>query len=367
MARGRVGILLATSIVALTVGCGEVDKTGGAESPPPKPVPTEAYSLLPDGSVPWVDEPATDRDILGPPRTPRRPAPGTQPCRAEQLTGELTKWYHPDPGAGEGEQARPAVTPGGHLIGYVVVHNTSAVECSLQGEVPTRMLAAGAEISMLYAHGISGEARARVTVVPVGDTAQLRLDWSGPLCAPVSPPFALVIELPNRGGTLHAAVEPTDRPGCAAGEMVNPTVTATLYASGFSETPPPEPPLSPLAGLVVKASGPATVHAGDEMTYHVDITNPTAKAIALDPCPGYIVELFSIGDATHRAINTNQVYRLNCRPMTGIRADTTVRYTMRHQVPDTLTTGRHLGVSWRLFGPALYSGRTSGGFTTVSA
>jgi len=369
MARGTAGIVLATLIVGLTVACAHGVTTGRGESTAPvsKPVPTEAYSVLPDGSVPWVDEPATDRDIFGPPRTPRAPAPGTHPCRAEQLTGELTKWYRPDPAAGEGGQARPAAAPGGKLIGDVVVRNTSAVECSLQGEVPTRMLAGGAEIPMYYTHGISSEAAARVTVVPAGESAQLRLDWSGPLCARIAPPFALVIDLPNRGGTLRAAVEPTDRPGCVGGEMADPNVAATLFASGFSETPPPEPPLSPLAALVVKAAGPATVRAGDEMTYHVDITNVTAKAIALDPCPGYVVALFSRGDATRDAINTSMVYRLNCRPVTSIKAHTTLRYIMRLRVPATLTAGRQLGVTWRLFAPALYSGKTSAGFTTVSA
>ena len=96
MARGRVATLLAALLVGLTVACAHGGTTGGGEStaPVPGPVPTEAYSLLPDGSVPWVDEPVNDRDLLGPPRTPRAPAPGTRPCRAEQLTGELTESDH---------------------------------------------------------------------------------------------------------------------------------------------------------------------------------------------------------------------------------------------------------------------------------
>jgi hypothetical protein len=237
------------------------------------------------------------------------------------------------------------------------VRNTARAECTLQGEVDARLLAGDREVPMLYAHGISDEAQRRVIAVPAGGGASLRLDWTGPFCAPAQPPFTVAIALPHNGGTLRAPVGPPDTPHCARGENVNPNVTATLASSGFDEAPEPEVPNdSPLNAVTIAVDGPATVRPGARFTYHVTLTNPTAQAIPLDPCPGFYRELFSQGDAAHQAVNTGQIYRLNCRPVHEIAARRSLRFAIDEQVPSTLGAGRDLDVTWRLLAPRLSRG-----------
>ena len=108
------------------------------------------------------------------------------------------------------------------------MRNSSTVECTLQGEVPTTMLAGGREIPMLYTHGIDEEGRTRVVAVPAGGNASLRLDWSGPFCQPVKGALELAIELPHDGGRLRAPVTADERPGCPQGEGVHPRARGTL-------------------------------------------------------------------------------------------------------------------------------------------
>jgi hypothetical protein len=44
---------------------------------------------------------------------------------------------------------------------------------------------------------------------------------------------------------------------------------------------------------------PATgARPGEPVTFHVRLANPTERPIALDPCPGYLLERFSMGSAT---------------------------------------------------------------------
>jgi hypothetical protein len=56
------------------------------------------------------------------------------------------------------------------------------------------MIAGGREVPMLYTHGINDEARRRLTVVPAGGHASLRLDRSGPFCQPLEGALELAIE-----------------------------------------------------------------------------------------------------------------------------------------------------------------------------
>ncbi|MEJ3748814.1 hypothetical protein WEI85_36740 [Actinomycetes bacterium KLBMP 9797] len=338
------GVIVAVALAGVAA-CGPGPNETGPTPPAPS-VPPEALVLRPDGTVPWVDEPITDEQLRGAPPPPRTPARGSEPCRAEQLAGRLERWTRPSNG---GETPRGWDAAGGKLIGYAEVRNTSTAECTLRGEVPTRLLAGGREVPMRYAHGINAEARRRVIVVPAGGRADLRLDWSGPFCEQISGPLELAIELPNGGGTLRAPVSPAETPGCARGEAVNPNVRGTLYASGFGEPAQPPPPNdSPLHGVTVAISGPRTARPGEQVTYHVVLANPTNAAIPLDPCPGYLVELFSMGDMTNQPVNTGQLYRLNCRPVAAVAAGGEIRFEMVARVPAELSAGRDLTVTWRL-------------------
>jgi hypothetical protein len=225
-------VVAALAVVAACARGGGTDgRLAAGESSAPttgeRSAPPEAYVQRADGTVPWVDEQISTADLFGPPRAPRTASAGSKPCRAAQLTAVLTGWKRPSYG---GEKPRGFDTAIGHLIGEVDIRNTSASECTLRGEVPTRMIAGGREVPMLYTHGINDEAHRRLTVVPAGGHASLRLDWSGPFCQPLEGALELAIELPDHGGTLRGPVTATDMPGCARGEGVNPNARATLSA-----------------------------------------------------------------------------------------------------------------------------------------
>ena len=283
--------LLVPLLIALTAvaACADPNAQPGRADPTvAEPAPTE---LLTDGSVPWADLKITGEDLNGRPAEPRTPAAGSEPCRAEQLTGRLTTWTRPGTG---GETPRGFDAAIGKLIGEVDVRNSSTVECALQAGVPTTMLAGGREIPMLYAHGIDEEGRTRVVAVPAGGHASLRLDWSGPFCQPVKGSLELAIELPHDGGRLRAPVTADERPGCPQGEGVNPRARGTLSASGFTEpVAVSKPPSSPLEKLTVAVQGPTTAVAGSRLTFRVTLGNPTDGPLALDPCPAYLMERFS--------------------------------------------------------------------------
>lgn len=346
-------------VLLLAAACAAPGAEPGAVASSEVPVPT---ALLDDGAVPWADLKITSEDLNGPPAAPRTPAPGSGPCRAEQLSGQLGSWLRPT-GSGEEHGQDAAI---GKLIGEVDVTNVSSAECTLQGEVPTTMLAGGREIPMQYAHNINEEARARVVAVPAGGHASLRLDWSGPFCQTIEGPLELAIELPNRGGTLRAPVNAADDPGCQRGEGVNPNARATLYASGFTEPRVvSERPNSPLSQLTVTVTGPGTAAAGSQLSFRVTLGNPTGTPLALEPCPGYLLERFSLGDATIAAVNTSQLYRLNCLPITEIAAGGAAVFEMVAAVPDAPYAGRELTVTWELFLPQYaQNGNQWGMFTT---
>ncbi|MFE0531187.1 hypothetical protein ACFW0V_26660 [Micromonospora parva] len=333
-------------VLATAVACAEPNARPGQPDPTvAEPVPTE---LLADGSVPWADLKITDEDLNGRPAEPRRPASGSEPCRAEQLTGRLTSWTRPGTG---GEKPRGFDAAIGKLIGEVDVRNSSKEECTLQGEVPTTMLMGGREVPMLYTHGINEEGRTRVVAVPPGGHASLRLDWSGPFCQPLGL-LELAIELPHDGGTLRAPVTADERPGCPQGEGVNPRARATLSASGFTEpVAVSEPPSSPLDQLTVAVLGPPTAAAGSRVSFRVTLGNPTDGPLALDPCPAYLMERFSLGDATNDAVNSAQLYRLNCRALTQIPAGGSAVFEMVAEVPASMRAGRELTVTWKFYLP----------------
>jgi hypothetical protein len=338
---------------------GQPDGSEGSDGSAAESAPA---SLLADGSVPWADLKITAEDLNGPRPGPRSPAAASKPCRAGQLTGRLTGWVRPGTG---GETPRGMDAAIGKLIGSVDVRNRSSVECTLQGEVPTTMLDGGREVPMLYTHGINDEGRTRVVAVPAGGHADLRLDWSGPFCQRLDGPLELAIEVPHGGGTLRAPVTAADRPGCQQGEGVNPNARATLSASGFTEPVAVSAPASsPLDRLAVTVTGPPTAAAGSRLTFHVTLGNPTRGPLALQPCPGYLMERFSMGDATNEAVNTSQLYRLNCRPLKQIPAGGSAVFEMVTDVPAAMHAGRELTVTWKLSLPQnAQRGDQGGAFT----
>lgn len=325
-------------VVVLLAGCGR-----GADGPdagaPPSSIPA-----LPDGTVPWVDEPAASEDFsMGTPE--RRPVPkNAKPCRAEQLTATLPKWFQKGDGyEAEGIRQR---TPLG-FFGVIEVRNRSDEPCTLQGRVPARLLADGRPVPIRSSDSINEESERRVTAVPPGEGATLRVDWSAPFCGgDVSREQAVEVTLPRDGGTLVAPVAEPRQPACSSSET-HPELRSVLSSSGFDELRPPTTLATTFEPLRPTVTGPSTAPSGGELRYVVTLENPTDAAIPLDPCPGYIEERFSTGDAQVQAVNESSMYRLNCRTVAAVPARGSVRFEVRSRVP-RVEAGRTLSITWRL-------------------
>jgi hypothetical protein len=233
----------------------------------------------------------------------------------------------------------------------VAVTNVSNAECTLQGETDVRLYSAEREVPISYSDHVNDQASARVIAVRPGDMATLRLDWSAPFCVTgYPPPYRLRITLPHDGGVLFAPVESGQTPPCSVSEA-HPEWTGSLFASAFDQAPlydPERQAQSPLVVLTATMTGPGSARPGERVVYHATLANPTDQPVPLEPCPGYVVELFSAGDATHQALNTNTLYRLNCRPVHEIPARGAVRFEMVAVVPASLTSGRAMSVTWRV-------------------
>lgn len=336
-------------VLALAACGSRVHTTAGAPSSPAlPPIVSAQATVLSDGTVPWVDEPAgpTEFDLPAP---QRRVDPTARPCRAADLRGELTSWQSP------GDSGEPGVNRNQprKLIGYARVTNTGQRTCQLRGEVDTRLRDRNGELDIGYSHDVNDAARQLVTIVPPRESADLRLDWSGPFCTVVDGPLRLQITLPEGGGSLTAPITTSTVPPCGHNSETHPDITSFLTSSAFDEPALNTVLDSPLGHLIATIEPVATAKPGELVTFHVRLTNPTGSAISLDPCPGYYQERFSIGTATVQAVNDGGPYRLNCRPVRSIPAHGSVRFAMGVRVPSALSVGRKLTVSWRLLAPKL--------------
>jgi hypothetical protein len=97
------------------------------------------------------------------------------------------------------------------------------------------------------------------------------------------------------------------------------------------------PPTRPRYGsLVPLLDVPASVAAGSTLDYVVDLTNPTQKAVALDPCPVYGESLETV----------EAVYLLNCGGV-SVPAGGSVRFEMHLALPISTPRGPGL-VQWAM-------------------
>ncbi len=337
--------LILLPLLAATA-CGTSPATSAAPGDDRPPAVSAAPTLLPDGTVPWVDEPAGLReyDLQLP------PAPsvaGAQPCRADQLEAVLPRWRRQGDGGEPGVRRPP---PG--LIGQVEVALRGDRACTLQGTARVRLLVDGAPAPVQYSDRVAPEAERRTTTVTAERGAGLRLDWSPPYCAA---PGAqeLVVGLPDDGGELRVPVREPATPPCTGSPEGDRGLRTVVSGGVFEPAPVPTPLDSPLAVLRATAEQvPATARAGNSLDWVVRLTNPTATAVALDPCPGQLLESLvqSTGDAA--GVNTSTVYRLNCRPVREVPAGGSVAFQVRVPVP-AAPPGPVQSVAWRLLSPRL--------------
>jgi hypothetical protein len=101
---------------------------------------------------------------------------------------------------------------------------------------------------------------------------------------------------------------------------------------------------------------PAQVQRGTSLVYTVTLSNATATAVTLRPCPGYTENLYASGRKAQGS------YQLNCDSVQAIPADASIEYEMRLAVPRDAPSG-FAKVGWNLNTP---TGPFTGGAVRVA-
>ena len=353
--------LAGAAVVLGGLGCGDEPEPSEPQSPP-----VRSTALLPDGTVPWIDERAAEQELALPDPNRDRPSPDdaadVPPCGTGALTGELDRWTRKIARDDFGK-----VIGDNGLLGFVRVRNRGAAACRLHGEVPARLLVAGAPLDIGTSHGVNDEARARAIAIAPGEAAELRLDWSSPYCGERrGGRQMLVLTLPERGGALRAPVRRAVLPRCFS--LETQPGRSSVLASGVFGYPRVftrlDSPLNGLRARVIAPPAATPVRVGAELTYHVVLSNPTKRAIALRPCPAYYEARFSQATpGADDAVNDGQLRRMNCTPVRSIAAGGQRRFEMKVPVPADLQSGRRLSIRWGMRARGLAgSERLEGGF-----
>jgi hypothetical protein len=349
---------LAVGLAALAgtvAGCGTRDGTPPAASRPPT-VPSSpsaqvpaAATLAPDGTVPWVNEPAGDNDFATPTTPP--PVPTGPTCKASQLNGTLTHWTHKSTG---GEVNDP--TMDGSLYGYAVLTNTSHAACHLHG-IPTLRLAADGTAVPL---GHSGSRDTDSAVgLPPGGKANFRMDWDAPYCPASQGHYTLNADLPGAGDVPVVLADQTV-PGCTHDDL-HPDLASFLTPGPVSsgDAQPAKPVTSTLSSLTARAEvARKDISPGQTLDFTVTLSNPTGKEVSLAGRPGFTLDVLCTGTQGREGIsNGTKAYLLNNRPVHGVPAHGSVRFAVRAAVPKAPSfPGPKLYITWRMITQGLPSG-----------
>lgn len=305
-------VFAAVIIVAgLTVGCGS---------------PARPHAGVPArGVVPWADRPAAPYAEPG----PRTFATDARPCQPPDLRTSA---------------GRSGVGLGNTNVA-VQFTNRSATACVLLGYPKVAGISSSGAITPVAAtHGsYFGDPGPPANIAP-GQTAAVNVSGADACQAAQDGQHRvyrrLRIGLPG-GGNVDAPVAPFD---AICG------VSVSLF--GVPADQPAAPPPSPLTAQITAA---ATVRPGADFTYTVTLTNPTAKAYPLRPCPAYEEYVYAItgpGTTAARGGHVVKNYYLNCDTVHQINAHSSVAFQMRLQLPPGLPAGIPAKFVWLMQGPA---------------
>lgn len=327
-------------VVFLVAGClatggtkgGSPATTGLLASPTPTPS-SQGVAMI----VPWSS--ATP----APPPTPTAPpTPDAPTCRADQLAAGDAGW-----GGATGS-----------LLGGFLVWNTSASPCRLLGS-PSVVIVDGAGRSLKVADVTVPNPSAKPIVLgprqsapafglePASGLASETLQWFNWCGASPKGPLSLAVTLPE-GGVLHLPVVVNGETTFVAPSTPRcdePTIPSTVTVSAFEETPGPSPtePLAvPAEGLRVALEVPDQATAGAALHYVAALTNPTASAISLTPCPAYRESLVTASGQL--AVD----YLLDCAAVPSIGPGQTVRFAMEFEIRSSQPSTDQAALVWEL-------------------
>ncbi|MGH2783902.1 MAG: hypothetical protein ACRDJ1_01435 [Actinomycetota bacterium] len=272
-------------LLGLLVACGAV-----------RPATTSDQS---DQVVPW-----TETAYIAPTPTP---FDGSS-CSADDL--ELGAFAGPQPAAGTSYTD-------------AAVRNVSPSPCAL---TPKNQVTYRNAEGTVVQSGPPLETSGNAVIVPTegsvasGQAERISLQLAIPNVCPA--PEAATVTL-----TLFPGSETLALPPGSGGPSPSPAECFAVGRYILSAVTANAEPGSPLAVLQTALRAPGPVTPGTSFRYFVDLTNPTAKPVALDPCPGYVEGL--------KAPNGGGAsYLLNCTTVTSIEPGRTVTYEMYLEVPE---------------------------------
>lgn len=277
--------------------------------------------------IPWIDA------VPGP--LAATPSPvilaGTRSCE----TSDLRITYDGGQGLGFGQETAT-----------ISLVNTSVTACSLQG-VPglTLLNARGNTIPTNPSGYLITDRSDPVLMAARGDSRQAYVPFAWPgvdqttgggPCPSAETAVAIRLELPNQGGALtlstaHATLHPVTIAPCHGSIAVGAFQAA---APPVDTTPAPYP-------FSYRLDVPASVRAGDILSYTVTITNVGQSPAAFsDPCPSYHEDLFPT-NAQAMPLPGKHLYLLNCQPVQHIAPGASVTFAMKLDVPSAAVPGTY--------------------------
>lgn len=326
-------ILVAGSLTACAAKPAAISQ---ASSPPSSPttIPTTVSTPLADDAVPWIDRPGS---IDAPSPLPQTPLPTAGPaCAAADLRASLL-------GQNGG---------GGRTLQLFGFRDVGSKPCILRGVPHAVATEPGKPPVVATDGGIFNGGLVPGAMKPGGAPTDLGLETVGDCDARHAHPatwaaasyHTVMVSIPGGGAVaLHGTFDV----GCG------------LYVDEFGVQPPdPVYPTPPLTGATFKLELPASVQAGAQLRYVVDVANPTGADMVLDPCPSYLQR--GPGDPGKTPL------QLNCDAVDDVAAGKTVRFEMDLSVPASTPTGR-AQVCWTLVDTLNAKGGGCGSVDVVGA
>lgn len=270
-------------------------------------------------TVPWLNQPAAHNALAAP-----AGAVGAQPCASADLriTAGVAGAYR------------------GQATQEIRIANTGAAACHLIGFPNVQLLPANESPQTVAAsEGAPQLANQRIDLAP-GDEAMLLIGTPG-VCEAANKPQRhvsrqLKLALPGGGVKTLDGVHVDTL--CGRATVMQFQVTHNEAAAG-ARAAKTAGGLDQLTGSV---SAPDDATRGGTLHYTVTLSNPTANAVALSPCPAYTQSLYADGKAADSS------WRLNCGGAGAqIGPNASVSFEMRAPVPADMAGGI-LKLSWKL-------------------
>ena len=288
-------------------------------------------------AVPWLPLPRGNQmEMLPSPSAPLPIPPGTPPCRANQLEGELL-----------GTFAGPN-TP-------IAFRNTGATPCFVNGVPAVAIVDSGGTV-IARDPGVGTQFDpyiAAVDVLMTVGTPPLRdsLGLSDSSSLPQGQAFVNVkwtpcvqqtasqlrVDLQNGAGRFVVPFSAT--------ALKSTQCQPPLVIDPFKPTGVPWPPAPDYLKLQFTIDSPKSAHHGSTLHFYVSVKDLDSRDYGFTPCPDYSEALVPNGKVVY--------FQLNCGPAGTLKTGQSVTFEMKFEIPDWTQPG-----SWNLLW-GLLDGRTS--------